>query len=110
MANQFNKTLNIGVGTSPVEVYSTGASTRATVIGINIANTTDDTVFVNIQLKDENNITGFVVKDAEIPPGSALAAMGGDQKLVMDPLNYLIISSDTASSIDVVVSVLEITS
>ena len=42
--------------------------------------------------------------------GSALAAMGGDQKLVMEPLNYLLINSDTAASVDVIVSVLEIIS
>lgn len=110
MANQFNKTLHTGIGTTPVEVYSTAANTKATVIGVNIANTTDDTVFINIQLRDETSATAFVVKNAEIPAGAALAAMGGDQKLVMDPLNYLLVSSDTASSVDVIVSVLEITS
>jgi hypothetical protein len=110
MANQFNKTLNTGIGTTPIEVYSTASNTKATVIGINLANTTDGTVFADIQLRDETSATGFIVKNAEIPPGSALAAMGGDQKLVMDPLNYLLITSDTPNSIDAIVSVLEITS
>ena len=110
MSNQFNKTLNTNIGTTETTVYSTGATTRATVIGINIANTTANTVYVDIKLRDETSTTGYVVKGAEIPAGSALAAMGGDQKLVMEPLNYLLINSDTAASVDVIVSVLEITS
>ena len=84
MSNQFNKTLNTNIGTTETTVYSTGATTRATVIGINIANTSANTVYVDIKLRDETSTTGYIVKGAEIPARSALAAMGGDQKLVMD--------------------------
>ena len=56
-----------------------------------------------IRILNCQTTTGYIVKGAEIPARSALAAMGGDQKLVMEPLNYLLINSDTATSIDVIV-------
>jgi hypothetical protein len=43
-----------------------------------------------------------------IPKGQSLAAMGGDQKLVMVENNVLFVSSSAAASADVIVSVLEI--
>lgn len=97
-----------GIGTTATEVYATGANTRATVIGINIANLTEDTIFVDITFTDETASTGYIVKNTEIPAGTALAAMGGDQKLVLEPNNSIQVASDTANSVDVVVSSLEI--
>ena len=57
MANQFKKTMTTGVGTTPVDVYTTGPTTRATVIGINIANTTAGTILVSIKSVSYTHLT-----------------------------------------------------
>jgi hypothetical protein len=111
MSNQFTKKLAINVGTSATTVYTAGATTRATIIGINIANTSGSSIIVSIQLYDSANTrTGYIVKDVVIAKGTALAAMGGDQKLVVEPNDQIKVISNVASSADVIVSALEIIS
>jgi hypothetical protein len=111
MSNQFTKQLTVDVGTTPETVYSTGVNTRATVIGINIANTTSNSITVSIQFVDDaNSATGYIVKDVVIARGTSLAAIGGDQKLVLEPEDSITVTSSSATSADVLVSALEITS
>jgi len=50
-----------------------------------------------------------LVKNAPIPAGGTLVVVGGDQKVVLEPTDVVIVQSDTASSGDVTVSYLEIT-
>ena len=108
MANTFNNQLTADVGTTPTVVYTTNSVTKATVIGINISNNTTGTVTAGIIL--EKGATQInIVKGARIPAGTALAAMGGDQKLVITESSTLYVQTDTATSSDVAVSVLEIT-
>ena len=47
------------------------------------------------------------MKNAEIFEGGALVAVGGDQKLVLETGDKIKVVSDTASSVDTIVSVLE---
>jgi hypothetical protein len=108
MANTFNNQLTADVGTTPVAVYATDGVTKATVIGINISNNTTATVTVDIILEKSSTQIN-IVKGARIPAGTALAAMGGDQKLVLTENSTLYVQTDTATSSDVAVSVLEIT-
>lgn len=108
MANIFGKQTAQLVGTNPIDIYTTGASTRATVIGINISNISDSNIEATIKLRDESSGEIYIVKDTPIAKKSSLAAMGGDQKLVMTPNNVLIVSTNRENSADVVVSYLEI--
>ena len=111
MANQFVKTLTVDVGTSPTTVYTTGSTTRSTVIGINVANITDGPITVDIEFYDDTTEnTGYIVKNVVIARGTSLAAMGGDQKLVLEPNDQIKVTSSAALSADVIVSALEITS
>lgn len=109
MANTFKNALAQGVGTNPVDIYTTGSTTRSTVIGINIANVSTSNIEADILLRDETSSETYIVKGCPINRNSALAAMGGDQKLVMEPNNVLIIRTNKDDSADVTVSVLEIT-
>ena len=49
----------------------------------------------------------FIVKNAEVFEGGSLVAVGGDQKLVLETGDIIKVESDTASSIDTIVSVME---
>jgi hypothetical protein len=53
-------------------------------------------------------VTVYVVKGALIPAGGALVPIGGDQKIVLEAADKITVASDTVSSIDVLLSVLEI--
>ena len=108
MANVFNNQLTADVGLTQTAVYTTNSVTKATVIGINISNNTTATMTADIILaKGGTQIN--LVKGARIPAGTALAAMGGDQKLVLTESSTVYVQTDTATSSDVAVSVLEIT-
>jgi hypothetical protein len=108
MANKFSNQLTPDVGTTSEIVYATDANTVSTVIGINIANKTAGTIYASIILEGADSTETYLVKDVVIPRGSSLAAMGGDQKLVMTENNTLSVSTTAANGADVIVSVLEI--
>ena len=109
MANTFkNRTLR-AVGTSPVDVGAVvAASTQTTLIGMTLANITSGVINVTATLIDGTNTT-HIVMDAPIPTGGSLILLGGDQKVVLMTGDKIIVTSNTASSVDVIMSFLEIT-
>jgi len=109
MANTFNNSAVSSVGNTPTELYSTNATTKATVIGINVANILTQTVTCDIIMENDLSQAFFIVKGAVIPAGSSLAAIGGDQKLVMNANNRILINANLPNAIDAIISVLEIT-
>ncbi len=110
MANTFTRKLSRGVGTSLTAVgsYTVGASTQTTVIGLTVSNTTGNDITVDVTLNDGANDT-YIVKDAPVPAGSALVPIGGNQKIVMITGDSIKVNSSAASSLDAVLSILEIT-
>ena len=109
MANTFkNRTLR-AVGTSPVDVGAVvAASTQTTLIGMTVANVTSGVISVTVTLGDGTNTTN-IVKTAPIPTGGSLVVLGGDQKVVLMTGDKITVTSNTASSADVIMSFLEIT-
>ena len=109
MANTFkNRTLR-AVGTSPVDVGAiVGEGVQTTLIGMTMANITSGVINVTATLNDGTNTT-HIVKDAPIPTGGSLILLGGDQKVVLMTGDKVIVTSNTASSVDVIMSFLEIT-
>ena len=109
MANTFkNRTLR-AVGTSPADVGAVvAASTQTTLIGMTVANITSGVIAVTVTLGDGTNTTN-IVKTAPIPTGGSLVVLGGDQKVVLMTGDKITVTSDTASSADVIMSFLEIT-
>ena len=65
-------------------------------------------ILADVSLHDGSNYFS-VVKEAPIPSGGSLVVVGGDQKLVMQTGDSMRVKSDTASSIDAIMSILEIT-
>ena len=110
MPNNFKRKLSRSIGTSLTQVgtYAVPASTEVTVIGLDIANTSSSQVLVDATLNDGSNDT-YLIKEAPIPSGGSLVVIGGDQKVVLEPSDSIKVKSDTASSVDVVLSILEIT-
>ena len=109
MANTFKNAAAAATGTSEASVYTVPSSTTTTVIGLTCANVTSTSpVKVSIRVYDSSASAHFyVVKNAEVFEGGALVAVGGDQKLVLETGDIIKVVSDTASSIDTIVSVME---
>jgi|TARA_R110000824_G_C15079468_1_gene664255 hypothetical protein len=110
MANTFTRKVSANVGTALTAIgsYTVAASTQTTVIGLTVANTSASTVNIDVTLYD-GGTDYYIVKDAPIPSGGALVPIGGNQKIVMVTGDSIRVNSDAASSIDAVLSILEIT-
>ena len=110
MPNTFKRKLSRNVGTSPATVgsYTVGSATQTTVIGLTCSNNTATAITVDVALNDGAN-DHFMVKTATVPSGGSLVVVGGDQKVVMETGDSVKVTSSTASSCDVIMSLLEIT-
>ena len=109
MANTFKlKTVN-NIGTSDSDIYTVPSATQTTVIGMNLANITSGAITADITLVNNDGPNISIVKSAPIPGGGSLVAIGGDQKLVMEASDIIKVKSSAATSIDVALSILEIT-
>ena len=110
MANSFKRKLSRSIGTSLTAVgsYTVPSSTEVTVIGLDVANRTASQVLIDVTLNDASNDT-YLIYQAPVPSGGSLVVVGGDQKVVMEPGDIITVTSDTASSADVVLSHLDIT-
>lgn len=108
MANTFKNAFSASIGTSAVDVYTVPSATTSTIIGASVANITASSVNVDVTVTDTSGtITAHLVKGAPVPAGGALVIVGGDQKVVLEATDKLTVTSDTATSIDAVVSILE---
>ena len=110
MANAFKTFTDTAVGTGNADVYScpSSPSTETTIIGLNVANILAVSITVSVQLINADGDNVHIVKDAIVPVGSSLVAVGGDQKIVMNAGDTLRVTASQASAADVTLSVLEI--
>lgn len=108
MANFFkNKVVN-EVGTTPVQILETTASTRATVIGLSLANLTGSNILASVTVTDDASTVGYYMKDIIIAPNSSLRVVNGGEKLILAPENSLHVFCSQDSSLDLVLSYVEI--
>lgn len=108
MANTFTRKLSRNIGTSAVQVGSYSATTPTVVIGLSVCNTTGGAITANVFLNASAANT-FLVTNAPISSGAALAVIGGDQKLVLASGDSIYVQSSAATSIDCIMSIMEIT-
>jgi len=104
MAQDFERNIARNVGTSAVTLRT--ANSDDALIGINIANVTTTQILMDVFINDGSN-DYYIIKDAPIPVGSTLQVLDGGAKVVMQASDILKVQSDTASSADVWVSVVD---
>ena len=104
MAQDFERNIARNVGTSASTLRT--ANSDDALVGINVANTTTRQINVDVFINDGSN-DYYIVKTAPIPAGSALQLLDGGAKIVMQSSDVLKVQSDTASSADVWVSVVD---
>ena len=108
MANTFLNEQVQDVTTSWSSIGSAVVSQQRAIIGLTVANTVSTVISVEVVILNGSTRT-YLVKDAPIPTGGALVVVGGDQKVVLDTGDVIQVKSNTATSADVVMSMLDIT-
>jgi hypothetical protein len=100
-------TPNIGTsGSASTVTEVVGAGQTQTLIGFSFANTSAVNVTVAARLNKSGGGSAFLIKDASVLPGGALAIVGGDQKLVLETGDTIDAYASAGSSVDVIVSYL----
>jgi hypothetical protein len=84
------------------------ASTTTIVIGLTCTNTTGSAITANVFLANATANT-YIVANAPISSGASLIPIGGDQKIVMITGDKIYVQSSAATSIDAILSIMEIT-
>ena len=105
MANTFKNSFLVSSGTAANAVVSP-VGTQTTVIGMSIANITVSPILANVTVTSSGS-TYFMMFNAQVPVGSTLVPVGGDQKLVLEPGDY--VQVQTTGSAHVIASAVEIT-
>jgi hypothetical protein len=100
MANTFKNYTSASVGTSPVTTYTVPSGTTSVTIGLTVSNTTTSQIKIDVQAAGV-----FIVKGAPIPSGAGLSVLDG--KVILEEADTVVVTSDTATSADVILSVLE---
>lgn len=107
MAQNFRRYIERAIGTSATDIPD-GADFDSydTIVGINLANIVTQQISVSVYIANSGN-NYYLIKDAPIPAGSALQVLAGGAKFVVQSGDRLYIVSDTASSVDAVVSAVD---
>jgi uncharacterized protein (UPF0212 family) len=108
MASAFKTQTGVDIGTSLTSVYTCPVSTTTTIIGLYLCNTAGADITATVQFYNASSSHhASIVSGVEIPAGSTLAPIGGDAKVVLEAGDIIKVSSNTTSSVDVVLSYLE---
>lgn len=108
MATYFRTKVHKDIGTTATDVLQTVDNNRFTIIGCNLANTTDENVLVNVYVVDSDSTVGYYIRELVIPPYSSAKIVTNGEKLILAENCGLRISSDTAASVDAIISYAEI--
>lgn len=109
MANTFLRKLSRNVGNVAATVgnLTVGSGNTAIVLGLTVCNVTGASVNASVYVYDGAQ-NYHLVKDAPIPGGGSLVVVGGDQKVVLQAGDSMRVISDAVTSLDVVMSIMEI--
>lgn len=107
MATNLKNYLTGSVGTSGSTVYNpTTSGIQATVIGFNLSNTTASDVTVDVSITS-GATTVYLIKNATIPANNSLSLIE-QGKLILEANDLLTVKSSVNSSVDVVISAVEV--
>jgi len=108
MASTFKSNVAANIVTSGNTVYTCPSATQTTLIGLSISNKAAGSVTANVFLT-RSAVDYSIISNVPILSGSTLVPIGGDQKVVLQPADLLKITASANASVDVIVSLLEIT-
>lgn len=108
MANNFKLKTKANVGVTTENVYVVPSATTTTVIGITLANVSGSGINVGVGITRATTDDVSILKNVPIPQGSSLEVMQGN-KIVLEATDTLTVKSDVSASLDVAVTIMEMT-
>jgi hypothetical protein len=96
-------------GTITTVLWQSNASAKTTVIGISLTNTTANIITASVQLQDTvATTTAYYANNIIIPGFQSLRLVSQGEKLILGPSTNMLITTNTAGSLDVIASYVEI--
>ena len=108
MANTFKLKTKANVGVSTSNVYVVPSATTTVVIGVTLANTSGSSINVGVGVTRASTDDVILMKNVPIPQGSSFEFMAGN-KVVLETTDTLTAESDVSNSLDVALTIMEIT-
>jgi hypothetical protein len=108
MANNFKLKTKASVGVTTVGIYTVPGATTTTVLGITLANVSGTGINATVGISRTSSDSVSIIRNVPIPQGSSLEFMAGN-KVVLETGDIVTVKSDTASSLDASLSILEMT-
>ena len=108
MANTFKLKTKANAGTATSDVYVVPSATTTVVIGVTLANTTGSSINVGVGVTRAATDNVNLMKNVPIPQGSSFEFMAGN-KVVLETTDTLTAVSDVNNSLDVALTIMEIT-
>ena len=100
MANTFKRYTSASIGTGATTVYTVPSATTAIVLGFNLSNRVATSVTADCQVAGI-----YIVKGVPLPSNSGLSVLDG--KMILEAGDTVVVTGNTASSVDVILSVME---
>ena len=108
MANTFKLKTKANVGVTTSNVYAVPSATTTVVIGVTLANTSGSSINVGVGVTRASSDDVKLMKNVPIPQGSSFEFMAGN-KVVLETTDTLTAVSDVNNSLDVALTIMEIT-
>ena len=108
MANTFKLKTKANVGVTTSNVYAVPSATTTVVIGVTLANTSSSSINVGVGITRASTDDVKLMKNVPIPQGSSFEFMGGN-KVVLEATDTFTAESDVNNSLDVALTIMEIT-
>ncbi len=108
MANTFKLKTKRNVGVTTVGIYTAPSATTTVVIGVTLANISGSGINVGVGITRASADNINLLKNTPIPQGSSLEFMSGN-KIVLEPTDTITAVSDVSNSLDVALTIMEIT-
>ena len=104
MAQNFRNSITRNTGTSPVDILPEAlVDSYDAVVGIRLVNVASSTITVDVYIvRSATNY--YLIKNASITAGQSLELIDGGSKVVLHDNDKIMAVSDTATSLDAVVS------
>ena len=108
MANTFKNAATANVTSGSYDtLYTTPSATQTVVLGLAIANKNTQEVKVKVQFTDATDSSTYqLLEDVAIPGNTTLETLAG-QKYILEAGDILKVQADTATSLDVVLGIME---
>ena len=108
MANSFKLKTKTGIGVTSENVYVVPVATTSTIIGITLANISGAGCLINVGIDRATADNVKLLKNVPLPQGSTLEFMQGN-KIVLETTDTITAKSDVANSLDIALTIMEIT-